>query len=96
MVGAAPGRLLSVRVVAPPTWLLMSLPHRRHPLFLTVVCIARPEVRDSDLMSPHKTDRDECANALQVKSTHSQSFRSQARAPLGSDTTLLPCKVYER
>lgn len=65
MVGV-PGRLPSARVVAPPTWLLMSLPHRRYPLSLSVVCIARPEVRDSDLMSPHKSDRDQCANALQA------------------------------
>ena len=59
--GAAPGRPLSVRVVVPPTSLLMPSPHRRHPLSLTVVCIVHPEVRDSDLVSPHKTNRDQRA-----------------------------------
>ena len=59
--GAAPGRPLSVRVVVPPTSLLMPSPHRRHPLSLSVVCIVHPEVRDSDLVSPYKTHWDQRA-----------------------------------
>jgi hypothetical protein len=72
----APGRLLSVHVVARSTWLLMLSRRRRHPWSLNVVYIVHLEERDSDLVSAHEIDKEPKvldANALAIVSFASPS-----------------------